>query len=154
MALDEFDGRILDVLQSDGRISVVDLAERVHLSPTACHKRIKNLEESGAIAGYSAVVSPKALGYQLEAFVAVSIERQVKTASDAFMKAVTKLNGVRGCYLLSGDTDFLLHVVAKDFETYTKVVLNEIMTLPSAKAVRTSFVLDKAVAPPTLTPAI
>lgn len=152
MTLDEFDGRILAALQDDGRMSVVDLAERVHLSPTACHKRIRHLEENGVIAGYSAIVAPKALGYQLEAFVAVSIERQVKTAADAFMKAVTKLSGVRGCYLLSGDTDFLLHVVAKDFETYTKVVLNEIMTLPSAKAVRTSFVLDKAAVATALTP--
>lgn len=152
--MDEFDARIVNILQQDGRISIVDLAERVALSPTACHKRIKNLEESGVIAGYSAVVSPKGLGYQLEAFVAVSIERQVKTAADAFKKAVTKLNGVRGCYLLSGDTDFLLHVVATDFETYTKVVLNEIMTLPGAQAVRTSFVLDKAVSTKALAPAI
>jgi Lrp/AsnC family transcriptional regulator, leucine-responsive regulatory protein len=141
--LDNTDYRILHVLQRDGRIAIVDLAERAHLSPTACHKRVKRLEESGIIAGYSATVIPRALGYQIEAIVAVTIERQVKDSADAFKAAVAKLNGVRACYLLSGDTDFLLHIVAADLDACTKFVMNDIMTLPGAKAVRTSFVLDK-----------
>jgi len=141
--LDNTDQRILNALQRDGRISIVDLAERVHLSPTACHKRVKRLEESNIVAGYAANVSPRALGYQIQAFVAVTIERQVKEAAEAFKAAVARLNNVRACYLLSGDTDFLLQVVAKDLDACTAFVMNEIMTLPGAKAVRTSFVLDK-----------
>lgn len=144
MSLDAFDTRILDLLQQEGRIAVVDLAERVNLSATACHKRIRNLEDRGVITGYHAAVAPKALGFQMEAFVAVTIERQVKAEADAFKASASKINGVRAVYLLSGDTDFLLHVVAADLEHYTRVVLSEIMTLPGAKAVRTSFVLDKA----------
>jgi Lrp/AsnC family transcriptional regulator, leucine-responsive regulatory protein len=152
MELDAIDRRILNVLQQDGRISIVDLAIRVHLSPTACHKRVKRLEDSAIVSGYAANISPRALGYQIQAFVAVTIERQVKEAADAFKAAVSKLNNVRACYLLSGDTDFLLHVVAADLDACTDFVMNEIMTLPGAKAVRTSFVLDKVEATLPLNP--
>src|SRR5438128_3104015 len=151
-ALDETDIRILRELQREGRISVVDLAGRVNLSPTACHKRIRNLETDGVIAGYGALVPAKALGFEVEAFVAVTIDRQVRDTADAFKTAVAKLSGVRACYLLSGDTDFLLHVVAPDLEGYTRYVLNQIMNLPGAKAVRTSFVLDKVLSPAPLLP--
>lgn len=150
--LDGTDIRILTLLQAEGRVAVVDLAERVNLSATACHKRIAKLEEAGVIAGYGAAVSLRALGYQVEAFVAVSIDRQAKVTADTFKAEIAKLDGVRACYLLSGDTDFLLHVIATDLETYTRGVLNQIMTLPGAQAVRTSFVLDKLVSTTPLVP--
>lgn len=150
-----FDGtdiRILALLQSEGRIAVVDLAERVNLSATACHKRIDKLEEAGVISGYGATISLRALGYQVEAFVAVSIDRQAKVTADTFKEEIAKLDGVRACYLLSGDTDFLLHVIAPDLDAYTRGVLNQIMMLPGAQAVRTSFVLDKLVSTTPLVP--
>jgi len=153
IALDDTDIRILKLLQSEGRIAVVDLAEKVNLSATACHKRIHKLEEAGVIVGYGAIVSLRALGYQVEAFVAVSIDRQAKVTADGFKEAIAKLEGLRGWYLLSGDTDFLLHVVAPDLDAYTRGVLNQIMTLPGAQAVRTSFVLDKMVSNAALAPA-
>jgi Lrp/AsnC family transcriptional regulator, leucine-responsive regulatory protein len=153
VSLDDTDIRILRLLQSEGRIAVVDLAEKVNLSATACHKRIHKLEEAGVIVGYGASVSLRALGYQVEAFVAVSIDRQAKVTADSFKEAITKLDGLRGWYLLSGDTDFLLHVVASDLDAYTRGVLNQIMTLPGAQAVRTSFVLDKMVSNAALGPA-
>jgi Lrp/AsnC family leucine-responsive transcriptional regulator len=149
---DEIDSRILGKLQRDGRVSVVELAEHVHLSPTACHKRLKRLEDGQVITGYSATVSNRNLGYQIEAFIFVTIERQVKAAADAFKFEVEKLNGVRACYLLSGETDFLVHIVAADLDAYNTLVLNQLMTLPGARSVRTSFVLDKINAVPPLLP--
>ena len=153
-ALDEADIRIIKLLQTEGRIAVVDLAERVNLSPTACHKRIDKLEEAGVIAGYGAAISLRAIGYRVEAFVAVSIDRQAKVTADGFKAAIEKLDGLRAWYLLSGDTDFLLHVIAPDLDAYTRGVLNQIMTLPGAQAVRTSFVLDKKVSTAPLVSAI
>ena len=150
--LDHTDIRILTILQNEGRIAVVDLAERVNLSATACHKRIRKMEDGGVIAGYGAHVTLRALGYQVEAFVAVSIDRQAKITADTFKDEIAKLEGVRACYLLSGDTDFLLHVIARDLDIYTHGVLNQIMMLPGAQAVRTSFVLDKVVSAAPLTP--
>ncbi|MCA0201491.1 MAG: Lrp/AsnC family transcriptional regulator [Proteobacteria bacterium] len=150
--LDSTDIRILKVLQSEGRIAIVDLAERVNLSATACHKRIDKLERAGVIVGYGANVSLRAIGYQVEAFVAVTIDRQAKVTADSFMVEIKKLENLRACYLLSGDTDFLLHVIAPDLDAYTRGVLNQIMTLPGAQAVRTSFVLDKMVSTAPLTP--
>ncbi|MBX7200540.1 MAG: Lrp/AsnC family transcriptional regulator [Rhodospirillaceae bacterium] len=149
---DEIDSRIIAKLQSDGRVPVVELAEHAHLSPTACHKRLKRLEDAGVISGYSAVLSTRNLGYQIEAFIFVTIERQVKSAADAFKSEVEKLNGVRACYLLSGETDFLVHIVAADLDAYNKIVLNQLMTLPGARSVRTSFVLDKIHSVPPLVP--
>lgn len=153
IALDVTDIRILKLLQSEGRIAVVDLAERVNLSATACHKRIDKLEEAGVIASYGANVSLRAIGYKVEAFVAVSIDRQAKVTADSFKAEISKLEGLRAWYLLSGDTDFLLHVIASDLDSYTRGVLNQIMTLPGAQAVRTSFVLDKMVSNAPLVPA-
>ncbi|MGE3476348.1 MAG: Lrp/AsnC family transcriptional regulator [Rhodospirillaceae bacterium] len=150
--LDSADIRILKLLQGEGRIAIVDLAERVNLSATACHKRIDKLEKAGVIAGYGANVSLRAIGYQVEAFVAVTIDRQAKVTADSFMVEIKKLENLRACYLLSGDTDFLLHVIAPDLDAYTRGVLNQIMTLPGAQAVRTSFVLDKMVSTAPLTP--
>lgn len=149
---DETDSRIIAKLQADGRVPVVELAEHVHLSPTACHKRLKRLEDARVITGYSAVLSTRNLGYQIEAFIFVTIERQVKSAADAFKAEVEKLNGVRACWLLSGETDFLVHIVAADLDAYNKIVLNQLMTLPGARSVRTSFVLDKIHSVPPLRP--
>jgi Lrp/AsnC family leucine-responsive transcriptional regulator len=150
--LDDADIRILKLLQAEGRIAVVDLAERVNLSATACHKRIAKLEEAGVIAGYGAHISLRAIGYKVEAFVAVTIDRQAKVAADIFKEEISKLEGLRAWYLLSGDTDFLLHVIASDLDSYTRGVLNQILTLPGAQAVRTSFVLDKMVSTAPLVP--
>ena len=154
LELDDAGIRILKLLQTEGRIAVVDLAERVNLSATACHKRINKLEEAGVIASYGANVSLRAIGYRVEAFVAVSIDRQAKVTADSFKEAIEKLDGLRAWYLLSGDTDFLLHVIAPDLDAYTRGVLNQIMTLPGANAVRTSFVLDKMVSTAPLVPAV
>jgi len=152
IALDEADIRILQLLQSEGRIAVVDLADRVNLSATACHKRIAKLEDAGVIAGYGAHVALRALGYKVEAFVAVSIDRQAKVTADSFKEAIAKLDGLRAWFLLSGDTDFLLHIIAPDLDAYTRRVLDQITSLPGAQAVRTSFVLDKMVSTAPLVP--
>jgi Lrp/AsnC family leucine-responsive transcriptional regulator len=151
-ALDEVDIRILKLLQGEGRVTIVDLAERVNLSATACHNRIHKLEQAGIITGYGANIAARRIGYQVEAFIAVSIDRQAKVTADSMKEAITKLDGLRAWYLLSGDTDFLLHVIAPDLDSYTRSVLNQIIALPGAQAVRTSFVLDKAISTAPLVP--
>jgi Lrp/AsnC family leucine-responsive transcriptional regulator len=142
MDLDRIDRRILTELQKNGRIAVVDLADKVALSPTACQRRVHKLEESGVIARYAAVLNPAALGYQIEAFIRVSIERQSKDVAEAFEEAVQKLPQVRACYVMTGDLDFLVHVQVADLQAFAEFSMKVLIGLPGVKDVRSSLVLE------------
>src|SRR3546814_1719569 len=102
--------RILRELQKDGRLPIVELANHIALSATACQRRVKKLEDSGVIAGYAALLDPVALGQQVDAFVRVSIERQSTDTALAFKDAVQKLPQVRACYVMTGDQIGRAHV--------------------------------------------
>ena len=110
MELDRTDLRLLRELQKNGRATITELADKVALSPTACQRRVRKLEDSGVIERYMAVLSPAALGHEIEAFVRVSIERQSKDLTQTFEEAVQKRPEIRACYVMTGDLDFLLHV--------------------------------------------
>ncbi|HUR40286.1 MAG TPA: Lrp/AsnC family transcriptional regulator [Verrucomicrobiae bacterium] len=140
--LDRTDLRILTELQRDGRMPVVALAERVALSPTACQRRVQRLEESGVIARYAAVLSPAALGLEIQAFIQVRIERQSKDTTESFEAAVRKLPEVRACYVMTGDLDFLLHVFVPDFKAFSDFAMHRLIGLPGVKDVRSSLVLE------------
>lgn len=140
--LDRTDLRILRELQRDGRLPIVELAERVSLSPTACQRRVKKLEDSGVIERYAAVLSPAKLGQQLQAFVRVSIERQSREATLAFEEAIRRRPEVRACYVMTGDLDFLLHVVAPDLQGFAEFSMKVLIGLPGVKDVRSSLVLE------------
>jgi Lrp/AsnC family transcriptional regulator, leucine-responsive regulatory protein len=142
MDLDRTDRRILQELQKNGRISVVDLADKVALSPTACQRRVKKLEESGVIARYAAILDPKALGQQIEAFIRVSIERQSKDVTEGFEEAVQKLPQVRACYVMTGELDFLLHVQCSDLQAFAEFSMKVLIGLPGVKDMRSSLVLE------------
>ena len=103
--LDRTDLRMLRELQRDGRMPVVELAEKVSLSPTACQRRLRRLEESGVIERYAAVLSPAALGQHIQAFIRVSIERQSKDVTESFEAAIKRQPEVRACYTMTGDLD-------------------------------------------------
>lgn len=140
--LDRTDLRILGELQRDGRLAIVELAERVALSPTACQRRVRKLESTGVIERYAAVLDPARLGQQIQAFVRVSIERQSQDAAAAFQQAVQKLPEVRACYVMTGDLDYLLHVWIEDLQAFAAFSMKQLIALPGVKDVRSSLVLE------------
>lgn len=140
--LDRTDTRILRELQGNGRIAIIELADKVALSATACQRRVRKLEESGVIERYTAVLSPAALGQEIEAFIRVSIERQSKDVTQAFESAVQKRPEVRACYVMTGDLDFLLHVFVPDLQAFAEFSMKVLIGLPGVKDVRSSLVLE------------
>jgi Lrp/AsnC family transcriptional regulator, leucine-responsive regulatory protein len=142
MNLDRTDLRILRELQTNGRATIVDLAERVALSPTACQRRVRQLEESGVITGYRAMLNRTALGLSIEAFIQVNIERQSKDVTERFEAAVQELPEVRACYVMTGDLDFLLHVNVADLKAFSEFAMRTLIALPGVKDVRSSIVLE------------
>jgi len=141
--LDRIDRRMLRELQRNGRLPVVELAEKVSLSPTACQRRLRRLEDSGVIARYAAVLDPAALGQHLQAFVRVSIERQSKDVAETFEAAIRRRPEVRACYVMTGDLDFLLHVRVPDLQAFAEFSMKVLIGLPGVKDVRSSLVLEE-----------
>jgi Lrp/AsnC family leucine-responsive transcriptional regulator len=139
--LDDIDRRILEVLQGDGRISNQALAECVHLSPSACHRRVARLEADGIIAGYAARVDPAALGRATAVFVHVALERQNREGMDAFEAAVRACPDVLRCHLMSGDADYLLEVAARDMADYERIHTDHLARMPGVARMRSSFAL-------------
>ncbi|WP_417480628.1 Lrp/AsnC family transcriptional regulator [Maricaulis maris] len=145
IALDEIDRRILRVLQSDGRITVVDLAERIGLSPTPCKRRVQRLEETGLISGYVAKIDRKASGFGVTAFVSVELERSDAADVERFQKAAAGIEEVVTGMLMTGSQDFLLEVLVRDLEEYEQVLQYKLMKIPGVRNVRTQFALRKFV---------
>jgi Lrp/AsnC family leucine-responsive transcriptional regulator len=123
MKFDRYDAKILDALQRDGRLSVVDLAESIGLSPTPCARRIKALESEGAIEGYTAVLNPARVGLAVLAIVQV-------------MDEVTK------CFAMTGSYDFILEVYGKDLDALSNVVLKKLIRVPNVRDMQSSVVLS------------
>lgn len=147
--LDDRDRRILRELQADGRLSWVDLAERVSLSATACQRRVQALLAQGVIDGFAATIDPEALGYEVEAYVSVHVERQDVELARRFRKAVVGCPEVQTCRMMSGQVDYLLRVVAKDLKSYGRFIEEKILRLPGAKDASSSIVLDRIKTGPT-----
>ena len=142
MELDRTDLRILRELQRDGRVAIVDLARRVALSPTACQRRVRQLEEGGVIERYAAQLNPAALGLEIQAFIQVRIERQSKDVAESFEDAVRRLPEIRACYVMTGDLDFLLHVFVPDLKAFSDFAMHRLIGVPGVKDVRSSLVLE------------
>jgi len=139
--LDEIDRRILSAVQADGRISNQTLSERVHLSPSACHRRVARLEAAGVIVGYTARIDPAALGRGTVVFVHVTLERQNREGMDAFEGAVRACPDVVRCHLMSGDADYLLEVAARDLTDYERIHTDHLARMPGVARIRSSFSL-------------
>lgn len=140
-ALDAIDRAILCQLQKDGRISNVELAERVNLSPPACLRRVQRLEASGVIAGYVMLVDPKRVGKRTSLFVEVSLQSQSEEALSAFEKAVAACPGVMACHFMAGDVDYLLQVLVSDPEDYEQLYRRHLSRLPGVARIKSSFAL-------------
>lgn len=143
MELDAVDIRILRELERDGRLSWVDLGERVNLSPSATQRRAQALVEAGVISGFRAQIDPAALGFEIEAYLSVSVERHDVKRAQEFRKFIRQYPEVLSCHMMSGEVDFLLHVVARDVRSYGRFVEEKILGLPGVKDASTSIVLDR-----------
>lgn len=142
VVLDAIDRRMLRALQRDERLPVVALAEEIGLSPTPCQRRLKRMEDAGVIARYTAVLDPAALGLPLQAFVQVALSSHAEEVVDAFHKALEARPEVLAAYAMSGEMDYLLHVLASDFATYADFALKALQRMPGVKETRSSFVLE------------
>jgi len=146
MKLDRYDRRILEVLQSDGRISNQDLAERIGLSPSPCLRRVRALEESGLIAGYRAVLDAAKLGLSLTALIHISMDRHTPERFARFDAAVAALPEVLECLLITGqEADYQLKVVVADMTAYQDLLLNKVTRIEGVSGVHSSFVLRRVV---------
>lgn len=143
MTFSNSDKKILSILQADGRIPNVALAEQIGMSPSPCLRRLKQLEDSGVISRYAAILDREKLGLGIMAFVEVKVP-QIAEASivDLFKDAVRREPSIIGCYLTAGQFDFLLTVVAQDMTAYSALAQNVLLRLPGVQDMRSSFVLE------------
>ena len=140
-ALTDADLRIVAVLQDEGRLTNVELAERVGMSPSPCLRRLRQLETEGVIGGYRAQVSKEALGYQVEALVMVTLDQQASKGVEALKRRIRALDQVVTCHAVTGEFDLVLRVVAANLESYGDFTMNHLLTLPGVKDVRSSFII-------------
>lgn len=139
--LDRIDLLLLAELQRAGRQTNAELAERVHLSPSACLRRVQRLEREGVIAGYRVELDPERLGLGLQAFVRVQLARHDADAIAAFTGFVNEWDEVVACHALTGDMDYLVHVVVRDLEHFSRFLLDRLLNQTGVADVNSSFVL-------------
>jgi Lrp/AsnC family leucine-responsive transcriptional regulator len=147
--LDAIDRRIIAELQADARLTNVELAERVGLSPSPCLRRVKRLAADGCIAGYRAVLQRNRIGLGLTVFLAVKIDRHANDSALDFESVVTAMPEVVACHLVAGEADYLLEVVVPDMERYQQFLVAKLLGAPIVRDVRSSIAIQtlKADAP-------
>ncbi len=138
---DSIDRRILEVLQKDGRITNSELAERINLSASACHRRVQQLERAGYIKNYVALLDPKMMGRPATVFVEITLSGQADEVLDAFEREVAKIPDVLECHLMAGTADYLLKVVTRDTEHFAKIHRRYLARLPGVAQMHSSFAL-------------
>ncbi|MBS0236873.1 MAG: Lrp/AsnC family transcriptional regulator [Proteobacteria bacterium] len=141
--MDEIDSKIIIELQQDGRLTNQKLSERVNLSPSPCHRRVRILEESGVIEGYGARISHRALGMPIIAFITVRLAVQSKNAMAEFEQGVRRTPEITACYLMSGRQDYLLQVFAASLDSYEQFVREKLSELPGIGQWETNFVFGE-----------
>ena len=143
MILDRTDRRILEQLQTDGRLSNQELAERVLLSPSPCLRRVRALERSGVIQLYAAVLDPLRVGLELLAYVTVKLEKRGKMPVDQFTRAVQSWPEVIACFSMTGDMDYLMRVQVEDLAHYSRFIMDKLLKQPGVIDIRSNFVLER-----------
>ena len=139
----ELAGEGNEALQEDARISNVDLAERVGLSPSPCLARVRALERSGLIKRYVTLVDPKLVGLDVSVFIQVSLEKQVGASLDAFEAAIQAMPEVMECYLMTGDSDYMLRVLVADVPAVQRFIVERLSKVPGVSSIRSSFALKQ-----------
>ena len=143
MKLDPIDKRIIFELQADGALSNVELARRVHLSPSPCLARVKALEAAGVIERYVALANAQALGLGLNVFISISLKAQSKDALATFERHIAEHDEVMECYLMTGDSDYLIRVAVADIAALEKFILEQLTPIPGLEKIRSSFALKQ-----------
>lgn len=142
--LDRIDRQILDLLQANGRMTNVDLAEHVGLTAPPCLRRVRALEEMGAISGYHAALDPATLGYPITVFAMVSLRSQAESELAAFEAHIAAIPEVRECHMLNGEIDFILKIVATDLKSFQDILTSRLTTAPNVASVKTSLTIRTA----------
>jgi DNA-binding Lrp family transcriptional regulator len=137
--LDDIDRRILRDLQTNGRMTNVELARRAGISAPPCLRRVRVLEESGLIKGYHAELEPRTLGFNVTVFAQVGLDSQAEADLEAFEDLVRKWPQVRECYMLAGEADFLLKIVAEDWDAYQRFLTTQLTTAPHVSHVKSAL---------------
>ena len=140
--LDDINTRILRILRLDGRISNLELAERAGLSPSACLRRVQELERDGVIKGYRAVIDPAKVGIGFVAYVSVGLNSHTKSAHEAFERAISRAPEVRECHNVTGTVEYLLRVEVADLADYKHWHTEVLGVLPQVQAITTFVVMD------------
>jgi Lrp/AsnC family transcriptional regulator, leucine-responsive regulatory protein len=140
---DKIDLRILAELQRDGALTNVELAKRVNLSPSPCLARVKALESSGVIDRYVAIANAQKLGLGLNVFISISLKEQSKHALGEFERRIAEHDEVMECYLMTGDSDYLIRVVVADIQALERFILEQLSPIPGIEKIRSSFTLKQ-----------
>ena len=148
LPIDTVDRVILHHLQNEGRITNVELAERAGLTAPPCLRRVRALEEAGAIRGYHADLDPESLGYQITVFAMVSLKSQAEADLRAFEEHIAALPQVRECHMLNGEIDFILKVVAHDLQEFQRFLTSQLTPAPNVASVKTSLTIRTSKALP------
>ena len=143
--LNSIDAKILNILQTNAKITNLDLADRINLSPTACLSRVKKLEKSGVISGYKAEIDPTKAGYSICGLVLIRISNNTKEAAADFTKAILKSPSIIECNMTAGKIDYVAKVFAKDFQHYEAIVRDELSALPHIVSMETLFLFSNLV---------
>ncbi|MDO5757573.1 MAG: Lrp/AsnC family transcriptional regulator [Rhodobacterales bacterium] len=141
MSLDTIDRRLLDVLQKSGRISNSDLAEKVNLSASACHRRVQRLESEGYIAAYVALLDPRKMEVSTTVFVEITLSTQADEVLNAFEKAIARVPDVLECHLTAGTADYILKIVAENTDDFARIHRQYLTRLPGVAKMQSSFAL-------------
>ncbi|MDA8232413.1 MAG: Lrp/AsnC family transcriptional regulator [Magnetospirillum sp.] len=146
--LDRIDRRILADLQADGRMTNVELARRAGISAPPCLRRVRALEEAGCIKGYHAEIDPTVLGFNVTIFAHVGLGSQAEADLRAFEDLVTRWPEVRECHMLAGETDFLLKVVAHDWDDYQRFLTSKLTAAPNISHVKSALAIRNSKSQP------
>ena len=143
MNLTAKDRELVSLLQNDAQLTHSDLAQRLGFSQSACHRRVKQLEEAGIISGYRAIVDRKKLGLNVLSYVIVKLESHAEDLLSAFTKQIEQIDEVVACYAISGNGDYILKVIAEDMDAYAELALKKLARLPGVKDSSSNFVLSE-----------
>ena len=144
MSFDRIDRQILAHLQQDGRMTNVELAERVGLTAPPCLRRVRALEEAGVIRGYHADLDPASLGFPITVFAMVSLRSQAEHDLAAFEAHVAEIPEIRECHMLNGEIDFILKIVASDLKSFQEILTTHLTPAPNVASVKTSLTIRTA----------
>jgi DNA-binding Lrp family transcriptional regulator len=145
MKLDSIDYHILQHVQNNARVSNIELAEAVGLSPSPCLRRVKTLEASGVIKRYVGIVDAGAVGLPISIFINVSLQRQERSGLEEFEHRIQSYREVMECYLMTGSSDYLVRIVVPDLQAYERFLADKLTRIPGVANIQSSFALKQVV---------